>query len=149
MIVCLLSGVFWSYGTYVASTVPMIALLCKSDLLVMPSQNKNASDRAVLIMRKKFEDIPEAMYWGPYYNKDFNLGTRVTDLHRRGYYNGLVGDNYVFYGNPEIRINRKVLSMEVKIGEKWLMLHAKCNKITPDRFYELVEKETKEEKKKL
>ena len=146
---CLLGGVFWAYGTYVASSVPMIALLCKSELLSTLSHRKNTPDRAVLIMKKRFENTPEGMYWSPHYNKDFNLNTSVTNIHRQGYYDELVGDNYVFYGNPEIRVNRKILSMEAKIGGKWLVMHSKCNEISTDRFYELVEKETKEEKKKL
>ena len=130
---CVLGGVFWSYGTYVGSTVPIIALSCKSDL-------KNVPDKAVLIMKKRFEDTPEGMYWSPHYNKDFNLSTSVTDLHRQGYYDELVDDNYVFYDNPEMRVNRKTLSMEAKIGTKWLTLHSKCNEISTDMFYELVEK---------
>lgn len=146
---CVLGGVFWSYGTYVGSTVPMIALSCKSDLLSKLSHNKNIPDRAVLIMKKRFENTPEGMYWSPHYNSDFDLSTSVTDLHRQGYFDELVGDNYVFYGNPEIRVNRKILSMEAKIGTKWLMLHAKCNEISTDVFYEIVEKETKERKMKL
>jgi hypothetical protein len=139
---CVLGGAFWSYGTYVGSTVPIIALSCKSDLKKVP-------DRPVLIMKKRFGDTPEGMYWSPHYNKDFNLRTSVTDLHRQGYYEELVGDNYVFSGNPEIRVNRKILSMEAKIGTKWLMLYSKCNEISTDMFYELVEKETNERKRKL
>ena len=140
---CVLGGAFWSYGTYVESTVPMIALSCESDL-------KNIPDRAVLIMKKRFEDTPEGMYWSPHYNKDFNLSTRATDLYRYGYYIELRGDNYVFSGDPKIRVNRETLSMEAEhLGTTWLILHPQCDKISTKRFYELVGKEIKERKKKL
>jgi hypothetical protein len=140
---CVLGGAFWSYGTYVESTVPMIALSCESDL-------KNIPDRAVLIMKKRFEDTPEGMYWGPHYNKDFNLSTSVTDLYRYGYYIKLRGDNYVFSGDPKIIVNRQTLSMKAEhLGTAWLIMHLQCYKISTDKFYELVGKETKERKKKL
>jgi hypothetical protein len=35
------------------------------------------------------------------------------------------------------------------LGTAWLIMHLQCYKISTDKFYELVGKETKERKKKL
>ena len=61
-------------------------------------------------------------------------------------------DNYIFSGDPKIRVNRKTLLVSNKSSSKsiWVVTpYSKCNEISTDRFYELVEEKLKERKKKI
>ena len=106
-----------------------------------------------LIKKKRFEDLPEGIYWGAYHQKNFNINTSFTDLDREASYDELDSNNYIFKRITNVvtkySVNRKTLLINISPFKDTTPYHTKCNEISTDRFYELVEEETKKQKKEL
>lgn len=140
------------YDRFIETPVPMIGLICHQ--INLPEEEIEERGTWFLVMKKRFEDRPYGLYRGPYYSPNFGIDTGETDLYQQKRFVETKNDSYLF-GNPSsewsILINRKTLGMTVqfKDGSSIDPIIFTCEKISADKFYQLVGEVTKEKKSEL
>lgn len=153
LILCVLGICAWGAIWFIQSKVPMIAIQCEGEKIRSVKENLALY---YLVQKKRFSDIPFAIYFGANNRKDFHIKTDVKDVVLGSELTSTTDTHYHFGDTSNLlsyRINRKTLFIETfstdnkKVKDSFPI--KSCLEISPEQFYNKTGEEVKRRKKEL